>query len=94
MYRHGDLLVEKIDELPKKLKTVKSGILVSSISTNHKHLVVGGDILANGEKFYIRVAKKATLRHDEHKDIELPKGFYQVIRQIEFNGYDNLIVQD
>lgn len=92
--RNGDLSIESIGKLPKGLKKVKDGVILRGKATGHAHKVVGGDVLADGDKFFIKVAKKATLKHEEHKNIELPKGIYQVIRQIEFNGYDNLVVED
>lgn len=92
MARHGDILVEAIERLPLKAKVKKGNVIISS---SNDHILEGqGKIYELGEDLYLKITGKANLNHTEHKEIDLPKGVYKVVRQIEFNGYDNVIVED
>lgn len=87
-YRAGDLLLEQIKTLPKKLTQIKDGVILRGIATGHAHAVKGGTVWKTKDTFYVKVGKKAQLVHDEHKTIELPKGNYIVTRQREFLSKD------
>jgi len=88
MVRQGDLVLESIKALPKKVTQVKDGVILRGVATGHAHAIQGGTVWKTKDTFYVRVAKKAKLVHDEHKTIELPKGIYQVIRQKEYVSAD------
>jgi len=90
-FRHGDILIEQVKNLPKGAKVKKSNVIVSA---SHNHIIEGeAKIYGDGE--FIKVTGKANLNHEEHGKIELPRGIYQVIRQVEWTPYDGLItVQD
>ena len=80
--RQGDLFFLKISALPKGLKKQKTGALVHSDTTNHTHLLKGGDFLMDKEgKMYIRLLKPSTVNHEEHGINKLDKGIYEVRRQ-------------
>lgn len=92
MARHGDLLVSGIDKLPKGAKEKKGNVIVSS---SNDHIIEGeGQIYSQENDIFVKVTGKANLNHNEHKKIDLPVGVYKVVRQIEFNGYENLAVED
>jgi len=88
MVRQGDLVLESIKALPKKVTQVKDGVILRGVATGHAHAVQGGTVWKTKDTFYVRVSKKAKLVHEEHKTIELPKGVYQVIRQKEYLSKD------
>lgn len=89
MFRQGDLLITKINELPKGLKKVPSGIIVRGEATGHSHRLVDGDVFSgkNG-LLYLVVASKGVITHEEHKPIKLSKGLYKVRRQREYGSGD------
>ena len=90
--RHGDILIEQIERLPKTAKEKKDNVILSA---SHDHVLEGeAKIYETKNKTYLKVMGKANLNHEEHKKINLPVGVYQVIRQIEFNGYENMAVED
>lgn len=92
MVRHGDILCENVDKLPKGAKVKKGNVIVSS---SNDHIIEGeGKIYSQENDIFVKVTGKANLNHNEHKKINLPIGVYKVIRQIEFNGYENLAVED
>ena len=89
MARHGDLLVEQIEKLPKGTKVRKDNVILSD---SHDHIIEGeARIHELEDKVFLKVIGKANLNHEEHKKIDLPVGIYQVIRQVEWTAYDGLV---
>ena|SRR3990167_8034327 len=91
-YRHGDLLLKQIDELPKNLKAVEGGTLALGEVTGHRHTIEADrDILQlyedeNGRKYFM-LKKPAPLTHQEHKTITIEKGLYLVEQEQEFDPF-------
>lgn len=85
----GDLLYFTEEKLPKGLREVKTGVLLHSDNTGHSHVLKGGSLFKTKEnQMWIQVKKKAVLKHQEHNDLELPKGVYRVQNVLE---YDHLL---
>ncbi len=84
--RQGDILFVKIAELPKELTKKADGIVAEGETTGHKHQLVDGELLTDEKlNLFIDVtAEKASVKHEEHKTITLPKGLYKVIKQREY----------
>ena len=83
-YRQGDLLIQKIDKIPAKVKYDQTGIILYGEATGHKHKLFGGDVLRLEDKIFLNVPKNAEIKHDEHNTIKLKAGKYQVTRQREY----------
>lgn len=89
-YRQGDVLIRRIDSLPKQ-KAVKrtSGVLVEGESTGHAHRVAElekAEVLEIQNGLYLHVGEEGVrIVHEEHGDITLPPGDYEVIRQREYS---------
>lgn len=93
-YRHGDLLVQKIER--PNLRLVQSwvdgdaAVLLRGEATGHSHKLNGDYTLYRSNdkqeegKTYFEVHSTATLTHEEHDTIELSQGFYAVVRQREY----------
>ncbi|MCA1764118.1 MAG: hypothetical protein ABR574_06185 [Cryomorphaceae bacterium] len=74
MYRQGDVLLEKIDEIPKR-KTTKETLLVRGEGRNHGHFISGDELdIFEGEMeettssgglvtHYLNVQAEAVLEH-------------------------------
>ena len=88
-YRQGDVSILTINEVSKKAKRVRGEpVLARGEVTGHAHRIIEGKVrlyqLAG--LLYLRVLSEfAKLYHEEHEDIVLPKGNYQVRRQREFD---------
>ena len=98
-YRHGDLAIKQITKLPDCLTKAKDTVLAYGESTGHKHLLIADNpqmirVLEdkNGNK-YLEVKGGAKLTHEEHKTIEIERGFYIVEHEKEFDYFDNEINQ-
>ena len=87
-YRHGDLLIEMVNQIPEGAKKKETNIILEGTSTGHAHRLNGGQIFEKEGVVYLHVAESSTLTHEEHNAIELPAGDYIVIRQREFDPYE------
>ncbi|MBU0846990.1 hypothetical protein KKH23_07335 [Patescibacteria group bacterium] len=110
--RQGDVLLEKVDDIPSNLKKHESRLLVAGEGRDHGHFIEGEDVEvleapSNSEfiSHYLDVKKYATLEHNqistgapakEHHTIPIPGNKYKVIRQHEFDPYEEMFrkVQD
>ncbi|MHA1341802.1 MAG: hypothetical protein ACTSR3_16765 [Candidatus Helarchaeota archaeon] len=96
MYRQGDILFKKIKSIPKKAKLQKSDIIVKGEATGHAHVLQNGIIYTLWGEMYLQANTNATIVHEEHASIELEPGYYEVIRQREFDptNIDPRLVED
>lgn len=88
-YRQGDVSIIAATQLPKGASRVKGEpILARGELTGHAHRIVQGQVQLYqlGVMLYLRVLSEvAKLYHEEHEDVVLPKGDYEVRRQREFD---------
>ncbi|MHA1109897.1 MAG: hypothetical protein ACTSRE_02255 [Promethearchaeota archaeon] len=86
LYRHGDVLIQEVETIPKKAKKIKGNILVRGEVTGHAHRLDGTyQILETPEFLYVDIAENdAKILHEEHDPITLPKGKYKVWVQREY----------
>lgn len=85
----GDVLLTRIDQLPKNLIPKNSNIVLEGEATGHHHRVTSGQILINPKKKnpleigFIKSELHTELVHEEHPTIRLGKGLFIVTRQRE-----------
>ncbi|MDZ8188516.1 MAG: hypothetical protein RMX96_27130 [Nostoc sp. ChiSLP02] len=88
IYRHGDVLLRRIDTLPVNAQKHVGATLAYGELTGHSHRIQQADAVqlwVNGSELFLEVKEPtATLVHEEHRPIELTKGFYRVWRQREY----------
>lgn len=93
LYRQGDVLLQRVDEIPAGLKDVPLDkgrvILAYGEVTGHAHAVEGevtflAADLEELEERFLRVESEAQVVHEEHDTITLPPGDYRVVRQREY----------
>ena len=90
-YRHGDLALIGIKNLPKGLKESKSNVLMTKGSGGHPHTFSNGKLYIStvGEfVFGFLKAKNTSLHHAEHgegknKVAKIKDGIYELRRQFE-----------
>lgn len=77
--QQGDVLLRRIEGVPKKALCQDHKVLAEGESTGHRHEVFGlADLYALDEQLYLEVTGEAELRHQEHLPITLPPGTYAV----------------
>ena len=88
MIRQGDVLLRRIDRLPKGLNQRDDKVLAYGEVTGHSHKFESEDALvfANslGQQF-VQVLIASELLHEEHKSILVPEGTYEVVIQREYD---------
>lgn len=88
-YRHGEILLLKISELPTGLKVSNTNIIMTG-SHGNDHSIDTGKLYfkEDGFTFGYLVAKNTNLLHPEHKEksgkCPIKDGIYQLIKQQEF----------
>lgn len=96
-YRHGDVIIVPAT-IPAEAKEVKAEKIVLALGevTGHSHQITkgAGQLFKFDEKTYLKVTKRATLSHEEHKALQLPAGDYEVIIQNEYQPMGWQKVQD
>ena len=91
--RHGDLAINRIEELPIGLKEQKGGVLVEGEATGHHHTLVARSksevhvfIDEKGKK-YFSVRGGATITHPEHKTIKIGEGYFEIVIEKEYDPF-------
>jgi hypothetical protein len=93
LYRHGDVLISKVAALPTgaqplQSKQGESVTLAHGEVTGHSHRIRqtnDAQLWAHGNETFLEITgNSATLIHEEHKAIELPRGVYRVWKQREY----------
>lgn len=99
-YQQGDVILKKIESLPKGLKKLPTKVLQLGEVTGHKHqfdasdnvdvYINPDDIISHtsitpDENKFIIVGNTAYLRHEEHKTIAIEPGTYQIDIVREFD---------
>ena len=106
-YRQGDILLERIYEIPKQImnhqqqqqqqQTQDNYIIAHGESGNQhrmsKHVLIFENP-ENKEERYVQVLSQNTdLVHQEHKSIYIPQGIYIIRREREYNAFESAIRQ-
>jgi hypothetical protein len=98
LYRHGDLLVADVDTIPSDSRSVRHLVLAEGELTGHSHRIAeeGSAVLFQtpSSMFLSVTADRATLIHQEHGPIALPRGLYRVWRQREYSPAEVRTVRD
>jgi hypothetical protein len=88
MWRHGDVLIASIDGIPDEARLQTHTTLARGEVTGHSHRVAEPRTAElyemNGLLFLRVIAATATVVHQEHKPITLPRGNYRVWIQREY----------
>jgi hypothetical protein len=88
LWRHGDVLIAATGSIPQEARRRPTSVLVWGELTGHSHRIAApetAELWEHGETLYLNVlAGTATVIHEEHKPITLPRGFYRVWTQREY----------
>jgi len=96
-YRHGDVVITKIISRPKEVKKLKHLILARGEVTGHAHRITKGEarLYEKDNILYLNVSSDtAALTHEEHAQIDIPAGDYEIRIQREYGPDGWYDVQD
>lgn len=98
VFQQGDVVLVKIDSIPKDLVKVKTDFLQEGEVTGHYHRLHGEgfQIFApkgvpydnDTQRKHLRLVQPASLKHEEHNEIKLPPGDYEVRIVREYNHFN------
>lgn len=86
LYRHGDVLIQRVDRIPEEAKRSREKCLAEGEATGHAHRLEGpGTLYLRDGEMFLRAPKGGcAVIHQEHARIELPAGDYRVWIQREY----------
>lgn len=88
LWRHGDVIISSVKAIPADARQQPHTILAKGEITGHTHRIAeprAAELWESAGLLFLRViAESATLVHEEHKPINLPKGIYRVWQQREY----------
>lgn len=91
--RQGDVLVRAVESIPKDTTDIprENGkiVLAHGEVTGHSHAIASESarFVVNEQALrFLDLDKRSALRHEEHREIRLPAGQYEVTIQREFDG--------
>lgn len=81
VYQHGDVVLVETTKLPAGLTPIKTNVLQEGEMTGHAHRLYGDgftvfeDVKKNK---YLTLVEPVSLRHEEHHEIVMPPGDWEV----------------
>ena len=98
LFRHGDVLLADVPEVPEGARRRPDLVLAYGEATGHSHRIEPHDsaeLYELDNVLYLRVSgPAATLVHEEHAPIALHSGSYRVWRQREYTPREIRVVVD
>ncbi len=94
LLQQGDVLLERIKELPEGVKKKKGFVLAEGEVTGHAHKIdltkIKSDLVSLYEKdgiLYVKANADVPLIHEEHGTVEIKKGIYKVRKVQEYDHF-------
>lgn len=90
IYRHGDVLLLEVGNVPEKTKELHHRILAEGEATGHMHRIKDPTTAilyeeTQSKDLYLRTVAEALLTHQEHATIIIPAGkIFRVVHQREY----------
>ncbi|HLZ60187.1 MAG TPA: hypothetical protein VKR06_24820 [Ktedonosporobacter sp.] len=97
MWRHGDVLIAEIAEIPPQAKPRPNHILAYGEVTGHSHRIetpAKARLWESGNDIFLKVIETTRVIHEEHHPITLPPGTYRVWQQREYTPQAIRYVRD
>jgi hypothetical protein len=98
MWRQGDVLIETLTKIPETATRLKHLTLAEGELTGHMHRIAeaeAAELYEGTDELYLNItAESATVVHNEHGPIKLPRGAYRVWKQREYSPLDTRFVRD
>jgi hypothetical protein len=89
MWRQGDIFITPVGSIPTNTQPRPHAGLAEGEVTGHSHRIKEPGVarlFTHPEALYLEVtAERATVAHEEHGPITLPRGTYRVWRQREYS---------
>ena len=91
LYRHGDLLLRQVDEIPVHAQQLSTNIIAHGENGNTHKLHGSHQVYEMPDKQILFEAKQdLSLKHQEHSMLKISKGNYVVVHEREHNPFKNI----
>lgn len=98
LYRHGDLLLREVKEIPKDAKLIEQSnerILAYGETTGHKHVLAVAEKISAPQisayevdgQTYLKIDKVSQLTHEEHKPLTIQPSVYMLVTEREYDYF-------
>lgn len=98
MWRHGDVLIATSERIPSGARRRPGAVLAYGEITGHSHHFQDSAAIElwehAGTLFVNVLAETATVVHEEHRPITIPRGLYRVWMQREYTPQAIRTVRD
>ena len=98
MWRHGDVMIQSVKDIPSGAKRRPGAILMHGEITGHTHRIKESgacELYEIDGTLYMKIlTDQATVVHEEHLPISLKQGFYKVWQQREYTPKEIRRVKD
>jgi hypothetical protein len=98
LFRHGDVLIQRASSIPEGAERLRHRTLAHGELTGHSHTILEkSDVVLwqSGANLFLQIdSVQATVVHQEHSPIEIPRGIYRVWRQREYTPERIVMVRD
>ena len=91
LYRHGDLLLRQVDEIPESAQQLSTNIIAHGENGNTHKLHGSHQVYETTDKQILFTANQdVSLKHQEHNTLKISKGNYVVVHELEYNPFKNI----
>ncbi len=91
--QQGDVIIRRIERIPEGVKhvskTTRGFVLAEGEATGHAHVIEDNvEMYEKDGVLFIKVDKRVTVKHEEHKPITLSKGIYEIgfVREFDYRA--------
>ena len=94
LYRHGDLLLRQVDEIPVYAQQLSTNIIAHGENGNTHKLHGSHQVYETPDKqILFEAGQDVSLKHQEHNTLKISKGNYVVVHEREYNPFENVSVE-
>lgn len=77
--QQGDVLIKRVERIPKGAKAKKGKTLAEGEHTGHSHVAEAEvELFEKDGVLYMSAPNGTTVRHEEHKPVNVPAGVYEI----------------
>ena len=95
-FQQGDVVLVPVERIPAEFVEAETNVLQEGEVTGHAHRLHGDGFrvhaipgkVGNADKKYLRLVKPVALRHEEHKEIKLPTGDFEIRIVREYDHFE------
>jgi hypothetical protein len=96
-YRHGDVMLEQVPNLPSTATPIQGAILARGELTGHSHRIENpqaAQLFTHDRQTFVQIKQPSAVVHEEHHAIRLKIGIYRYWMQREYHPKAIVTVRD